>query len=72
MNPKMMGGIVLLVGGVILFLVGLNASDSMADRFSNFFTGRFTDQTVWFMVVGGVAAAVGLMMTAFNSRLRGA
>jgi len=51
-------GVVLFVLGVILFVVGLNASDSLADRMSNFFTGQFTDATMWYLI-GGVASAVG-------------
>ncbi len=65
MTPIRIGGIVVLTVGVILFVVGLNASDSLADQFSNFFTGRFTETTMWYMV-GGAALAVGglaLLMT---------
>ncbi len=61
MNPQRIAGIVLLIVGVILLVVGMNASDSVADRMSNFFTGHFTDTTVWYLV-GGVAAAVGGLM----------
>ena len=61
MNSQRIVGIVLLVVGVILFVVGMNASDSVADRWSNFFTGHFTDATVWYLIGGVVLAAVGLM-----------
>jgi len=68
MNAQRIGGIVLLVVGVILFIVGMNASDSFADRWSNFFTGHFTDVTVWY-IIGGVASAIGgLMMIVFGGR----
>ena len=49
------------MGGLILFIIGMNASDSAADRWSNFFTGHFTDITVWYLVGGG-GLALGLMM----------
>jgi uncharacterized membrane protein len=58
MNPLRIVGIVLLILGIILFIVGLNASDSVADRMSNFFTGRFTETTMWYMI-GGIVLAVG-------------
>ena len=58
MNPQRIGGLVLLAAGVVLFIVGMNASHSVADRWSNFFSGHFTDATVWY-IVGGIAAAVG-------------
>jgi hypothetical protein len=50
-------GIVLLLVGLVLLTVGLSASRSMADRWSNFFTGHFTDATVWY-ILGGIALAI--------------
>lgn len=61
-------GIVLLVAGVVLFIMGLNASDSLADRFSNFFTGHFTETTVWYMVGGGALAVGGLALAVTGGR----
>jgi hypothetical protein len=68
MNAQRIGGIVLLVAGVILFIVGMNASDSVADRWSNFFTGHFTDATVWYIIGGVAAAVVGLLLVMFGGR----
>jgi len=68
MKPGQIGGIVLLAAGVILFIIGLNASDSLADRTSNFFTGHYTDKTVWYMVGGGALALGGLALTIFGGR----
>jgi uncharacterized membrane protein HdeD (DUF308 family) len=65
-----MVGIVLLVVGVILFIVGMNASHSAADRWSNFFTGHFTDSTVWYMVGGIASALLGLLLAFFGGRGR--
>ena len=68
MNPQRIAGIVLLAAGVVLFVVGMNASHSVADRWSNFFSGHFTDATVWY-IVGGIAAAfVGLILAMFGGR----
>ena len=66
MNPQRMLGIVLLVAGVILLVVGLNTSHSVADRWSNFFTGHFTDATVWYIVGGAASGVVGLMLVMFG------
>jgi len=68
MNNRLIVGVVLLVAGVILFVIGLNASDSFADRWSNFFTGHYTDATVWYMVGGGALAALGLVLVMFGGR----
>jgi len=68
MNPQRVIGMVLLVVGVILFIVGMNASDSLADQWSNFFTGQFTDTTVWYLIAGVAAAVGGLMLVVFGGR----
>jgi hypothetical protein len=62
MNNQRIIGIAMLVAGVVLFFMGMNASDSLADRWSNFFTGHFTDATVWYLVGGAALAAVGLIL----------
>jgi uncharacterized protein DUF3185 len=49
----------LLVGGVILIIYGVSASDSTASGFSRFFTGNPTDKTMWLLIGGATASVVG-------------
>jgi len=49
----------LLVVGIILLIYGVSASDSIGSSFSRFFTGSPTDKTVWLLIGGAVASAVG-------------
>jgi len=49
----------LLAGGIVLIIYGLSASDSVGSSFSRFFTGNPTDKTIWLLVGGVVAAALG-------------
>lgn len=58
----------LLAGGVVLLIYGVSASDSISSDFSRLFTGKPTDNAVWLMVGGGVAAIVGLGGVATRSR----
>ena len=51
--------IVLLVGGIILIVYGINASHSISSDFSRLFTGSPTDKSVWMLIAGVVAAACG-------------
>ena len=51
-------GLVVLAVGVTLLLFGYNASQSVGERIVEGFTGRFTNQTMWFLI-GGIGAIVG-------------
>lgn len=62
MKPNLIIGIVALVVGAGLLIVGINASNSVADQISNTFLGRFTQATTWY-IIGGLGSAVfGVLM----------
>jgi hypothetical protein len=56
-------GAVLMIVGVVLIIVGVTTSRSLADSVSNFFTGHFTQNTMWYLVGGIASAVVGLLLT---------
>ena len=62
MSSKLLG-IILLVVGVILLIFGWNASQSLGDQVTETLTGRFTDETMWFIIGGAVAVVVGAFLT---------
>lgn len=49
----------LLVAGLVLVIYGLAALDSMGSSLSRFFTGSPTDKTVWLLLGGIMATAIG-------------
>jgi len=49
----------LLVGGIILIVYGVSASDSVGSSFSRFFTGSPTDKTIWLLIGGAAASIIG-------------
>ena len=53
----------LLVGGVVLMIIGINAMNSFSSDVSRFFTGSPTDKAVWMLIGGIVAAIAGLAIT---------
>ena len=56
----------ILIGGVVLMITGINATNSFSSDVSRFFTGSPTNKAVW-MLIGGIAAVVvGLMGTLRN------
>ena len=58
-NNKILA-IVLLVVGLILLFFAYQSSQSMGDQVTEAVTGRFTDSTIWFLVLGAASAAAGL------------
>jgi len=66
MSSQRIIGVAMLVVGIALLIVGVNASHSVVDRASDFWTGRFTEATTWY-IIGGIAAGIlGLFMVAFG------
>ena len=65
-----MFSIVLLLGGVVLIILGVQATNSLSSDLSRFFTGSPTDKAVWMLIAGVVAGVIGLC-TAFYLIRRG-
>jgi hypothetical protein len=60
--------IALLVGGIVLIVIGVNAMKSFSSDVSRFFTGSPTDKAVWMLIGGIVAAVLGLFGTVRSSK----
>lgn len=61
---RMMIGIALLLGGLLLIGFGMSSADSFASRASEFFTGDPTDRTLIFWISGGVVMGLGVAVLA--------
>jgi hypothetical protein len=62
-DTKLLGIVCLVVGAIMLFF-GWQASQSVGDQLTEAFTGRFTEQTMIYIVGGAVAIVIGLYLTA--------
>ena len=60
--------VVLLVLGVVLLIFGINASDAPMDRVSEAFTGKFTDSTMLYLILGAAGIAIGAGLLVFGRR----
>jgi hypothetical protein len=58
----------LLIGGVVLMIIGINATNSFSSDVSRFFTGSPTDKAVWMLIGGIVAVVIGLVGTLRSSK----
>lgn len=68
MNSRMISGLALLLVGIILFFFGLNAKGSISDRVSNFFTGHYTEYTMWLLALGLIAGVSGFLILISGGR----
>ena len=60
-NTKLIGIGLLALGAILLFF-GINATDSATEEIGEILTGRYSDETMMYLIGGGVAAAAGLFM----------
>jgi hypothetical protein len=51
-------GLMLLAVGIALLVIGRDATNSFGEQLSKTFTGRYSQDTTWYLV-GGIAALVG-------------
>ena len=65
---RVMGGI-LSVGGVIVLMLAMNATHSLADQTSNTLTGRFTSSTMFFITAGFICIGSGLATLLFGDHV---
>lgn len=55
-------GIALLVLGGILIYFGLNATEAPMEQIAESVTGRYSDQTMYYLIGGGISAVLGLVL----------
>jgi uncharacterized membrane protein YidH (DUF202 family) len=69
MNAGRIIGLVLLAVGIVLLVVAINATQGTTEQFRQSFTGKYSGQTMWYMV-GGIACIVGgAALALFGGRL---
>jgi len=60
-------GLVLVVVGIVLLVFGMNASQAPVDQVTQTFTGRFTQTTMTYLIIG-IIAVVGGGLLALRGR----
>lgn len=66
MGSSKLAGIVLLVVGIVLLYFGYQSTQSLGNQVTETFTGRFTDETMWYLIGGAAAVAAGAFLTVFR------
>jgi hypothetical protein len=66
MSSNKILALVLLVVGSILLFFAYQSSQSLGDQVTEAVTGRFTDSTTWFLILGVASAAAGVGLLLFG------
>ena len=53
--------LILLVGGVVLILIGINATNSLGSDVWWFFVSSPTNKAIWVLIAGIIVSVVGLI-----------
>lgn len=69
MSSNRILALALLVVGLLLLFFAYQSSQSLNDQMVKTLTGRFTDSTIWYLILGVASAVVGVGLL-FN-RARG-
>ena len=64
---RILGAIVFAIG-VVLLILAYNASNAPLEELSNTLTGRYSDRTMWYLVLGIAAAVGGGLLATFGNR----
>jgi LPXTG-motif cell wall-anchored protein len=64
-NMKIVGFVLLILGLVLLFF-GWQSSEGLDDQVSEAVTGEYTDSTMWYIILGVIAAAAGAFLAFFK------
>jgi hypothetical protein len=62
MSTNKIIGLVLLILGAVLVFFGLNAADAPLEEASEALTGRYSDETMYYLIGGAVAAVLGIVL----------
>jgi len=70
MSQSSIIGLVVLAVGILLLFFGLRASNAPIEQVSEALTGRYTDNTMWYLVGGviGVVAGGALLLRGYSRR----
>lgn len=68
MTPARIAGFVVAVIGLVLLIFGLSATDSLTEEASDMVTGKYTEQTRWYIILGAAGIVGGILLAVFGSR----
>jgi Protein of unknown function (DUF3185) len=62
-------GVVAFAVGAVLLVFAYHASNAPLDQITNTLTGRYSDRTMWYTVLGAAAIIGGSLLALFGKRI---
>lgn len=69
MNAWQILGLVVLVVGIVLLVMGINASQAVGEEVREGLTGRFSSTVQWYIILGIAAIVGGGLLAIFGNRI---
>ncbi|MEP3562542.1 MAG: DUF3185 family protein [Marinobacter sp.] len=63
MGSSKLIGVIMLVVGVILLYFGYQSTQSVGNQLTEAVSGRFTDETMWYLIGGAAITVAGAFLT---------
>lgn len=68
MNATRLIGAVILAVGIVLLIFAYNASEAPVDQIANALTGRYSDRTMWYLILGVIGVVAGGILSLRSDR----
>ncbi|MBX9923826.1 MAG: DUF3185 family protein [Rhabdochlamydiaceae bacterium] len=69
MNSIRVVGLMMLFAGIILFIFGISASQTVTEKVVESVSGRYTEHTMWY-IIGGIVLMIGGSALMYTNRRR--
>lgn len=67
MNSIRVVGLMMLFAGIILFIFGISASQTVTEKVVESVSGRYTEHTMWY-IIGGIVLMIGGSTLMYTNR----
>ncbi len=64
-------GLCVLAAGIVLLVLGIQATGAVSEQIREEFTGRYSGRTVWYIIGGSAAIAGGGGLAIFGGKIKG-
>ncbi len=68
MRAQLWIGLLLVVAGIVLLVLGINATQSTGEELRETWTGHYSDRTTWYLIIGVAGIVIGGILAILGAR----